>query len=137
MVETQVLTDITVGDISGYAYVGGFDNPGINLIKVTVKSNTEGQTLKSVRIEAGGAQYWFKDNVVIGEDGNPISADTAITAEGTTIIIDLTATGVENLVGAVHVHSGGFDGSAGDLTFNGWLVEVEDVYEDIMGELQQ
>ena len=136
-IETQVLTGITVGDISGYAYVGGFDNPGVGLLKLTISSNTEGQTLKSVRIEAGGAQYWFKDNVVIGEDGKPISADTAITAEGTTIVIDLSATGVENLVGPVHVHSGGFDSSAGDLTFNGWLVEVEDVYEDIMGELQQ
>ena len=136
VIETEVI-NATIADLSGYNYVGGFDNPGVGLLKLTISSNTDGQTLKSVRIEAGGAIYWFKDNAVIGEDGKPIPADTAITAEGTTIVIDLSATGVENLVGPVHVHSGGFDGSAGDLTFNGWLVEVEDVYEDIMGELQQ
>ena len=137
MEETQVLTNLTAASLVDYAYVGGFDNAGANLLKMTFTSETEGQTLKSIRLEADGAQYWFKDGALKDADGNVISGDTVVTKEGTTIVIDLAASGVENLVGAVHVHAGGFDGSAGDITVNAWVLDEEDPYEDIMGDLKQ
>ena len=107
-------------DLSGYAYVGGVETLGCKVIKVTFKSNDAGVTLKSFRFQ-GDAEKWFKDDAVIGTDGNPISGDTEVTSEGVTVSIDLEASG---LLGFFHMHAGGFDGSTGSLS-----VEVKGVFD--------
>ena len=84
-------------DLSGYAYVGGVETLGCKVIKVTFKSNDAGVTLKSFRFQ-GDAEKWFKDDAVIGTDGNPISGDTEVTSEGVTVSIDLEASGFLHVI---------------------------------------
>ena len=131
--ETEVVRN-TIADLSGYNYVGGFDVAAQCLLKVTFTSETEGQTLKSLRFASAAGEHWFKDGKVIDAEGNVIAGDTVIPAEGLTVVIDMEASGFE--AGAIHLHSGGFDGSAGDITVVvNTLTSVS--YAEVMGALAQ
>lgn len=99
-----------VADLSGYAYVGWIYLGDAYRLDLTF---TGTGSLKSFRFEdEDKAEFWFKDNKVIGIDGEPISKDLEFAPdEPLTISIDVLASGFK---GNVHLHSGAFDGSTGN-----------------------
>ena len=99
-------------DLSGYAYIGGFDVPtDAKYLRVRF-SSVNGTTLATIRFVSNG-EKWFKDDAIIGVDGNPISKDTAIPANGyVDLDIDVEASGFG---GASGIHTGG--GGTGDIKF--------------------
>ena len=107
--------NLTAASLTDYAYIGYiYGAPQAKYIRVTFTSTTEGQTLKSIRFGTGNGEHWFKDGVVKDVNGNVISGDTVIPEAGLTVVIDIEASGMA--LGDIHVHGGGFEGSAGDIT---------------------
>ena len=127
--------NLSAADLAGYAYVGYiYGAPQAKYIRVTFTSQTEGQTLKSLRFGTGNGEHWFKDGNVKDVNGNAITGDTVIPAEGLTVIIDIEASGMA--LGDIHVHGGGFDGSAGDITMVATTLSVTS-YSDLIAGLTQ
>ena len=117
-------------DLTGYAYVGGMDNFGASYLVLNIKSEDSGVDLRSLRLESGDVTAWVKDDAVISAEGASISKDTVVTSAGITLVIDLAAS---NLVGpAVHIHAGGFDGSAGSITLSATLQYKTNSYGHIL-----
>ena len=113
--EDRVVGEGSVADLTGYVYAGGFSADGLEEVSIRFTS-TAGTTLKSIRFENPNAeQKWIKDGVVIDTDGNPVDPETVVNADGVTINIDLVASGLTG--GWIHMHTGGFDGSTGDIQF--------------------
>ena len=120
--------------LDNYAYVGWFDgSKDSEVVKLILSSSDEGVTLKSFRFGDGkGAEKWFKDELVKDSEGNVISADTAITAEGITVIVNIAESGMADWTD-IHFHAGGFDGATGSVLVKGYLVlekEAGPEYED-------
>ena len=106
------------------------DNFGASYLVLNIKSDDAGVDLRSLRLESGDVTAWIKDGAVIGSDGVALDKDTAVTAGGITLVIDLAAS---NLVGpAVHIHAGGFDGSAGSITLSATLQYKTNSYGHIL-----
>ena len=121
-------------DLTNYAYMGGFYLPySAEYLVLTLKCG-EGETvdLKSIRIESAeaGATPWIKDGAVIGADGQAISADTAVTAEGIKVVIDLSASGLATF-GQFHIH-GGADGSTGHVQVGVSVIKKVGSYSAIL-----
>ena len=107
--------NLSAASLTDYAYIGYiYGAPQATCIRVTFTSTTEGQILKSIRFGTGNGEHWFKDGVVKDVNGNVISGDTVIPEAGLTVVIDIEASGMA--LGDIHVHGGGFEGSAGDIT---------------------
>ena len=99
--------DLSAYNYGGYVYLGGAYRTDI-----TIKGTGN---LSSLRFTSDAGEFWFKDNKVIGIDGNPISKDLTFSEDQPlTISIDVEATnfGAEG----IHLHTGGFDGSTGSIT---------------------
>ena len=110
----SAFTEVAIADLSGYNYVG-WCGPisGVKYLRLTLKS-TAGCTLSSFRFGDGnGAEKWFKDGALIGDDGNVIDAATPVTADGVTLTIDVEASGMAGWAN-VHLHCGG--DATGDAT---------------------
>ena len=103
-----------VENLSGYNYVGFVETKGASKMKVTFTSE-DAATLHSIRFEISGTEFCFKDGAIKDVDGNVISGETVISAEGTTFIIDLAASGI---TGGFHVHAGGWDSVTGSVTMS-------------------
>ena len=122
-------------DLTSYKYLGYiYGAPEAKYIRATFTSTTEGQTLKSVRFETENGEAWFKDGVIKDVAGNVISGDTVIPEGGLTVIIDIEASGMA--LGNIHVHGGGFDGSAGNITISATTLSTVS-YASIISGLTQ
>ena len=132
-IETFTLAGGT--DLTTYKYLGYiYGAPQAKFIRATFTSNTEGQTLKSIRFGTGNGEHWFKDGKVIDAEGNAISGDTVIPEGGLTVIIDIEASGMA--LGDIHVHGGEHDGSTGDITMVATTLS-QTSYADILSGLAQ
>ena len=132
-IETFTLAGGT--DLTTYKYLGYiYGAPQAKFIRATFTSNTEGQTLKSIRFGTGNGEHWFKDGKVIDVNGNAISGDTVIPEGGLTVIIDIAASGMA--LGDIHVHGGEYDGSTGDITMVATTLS-QTSYADILSGLAQ
>ena len=132
-IETFTLAGGT--DLITYKYLGYiYGAPQAKFIRATFTSNTEGQTLKSIRFGTGNGEHWFKDGKVIDAEGNAISGDTVIPEGGLTVIIDIEASGMA--LGDIHVHGGEYDGSTGDITMVATTLS-QTSYADILSGLAQ
>ena len=117
------------GSLTDYAYVGYiYGAPNAQYIRATFTSTTEGQTLKSIRFGTDNGEHWFKDGNIKDVNGNVIAGNTVIPANGLTVIIDLAASGMA--LGNIHVHGGGFDGSAGDIAITATTLSKR-IYNEI------
>lgn len=125
-IETGAINAIT--DLTTYQYLNGFSCEGDKYIKMVFTTDNEDVTLFSIRFEnpETGAQYWFKDNKVIGADGAPISGDTKL--KGLTIIVDAEATGLSK--GWNHLHGGGM-GDAGEAAIT---VKAYRLHQDMFAD---
>ncbi|MDR1697709.1 MAG: Ig-like domain repeat protein [Erysipelotrichaceae bacterium] len=115
-------------DQVGYSYFyGGYVAAGVEIISLKVQGS-EGN-ISSLRLELNGSTYWFKDNVVIGVDGQPINAILG-TTEPVTLDIDLMATTGSTSNGFdMHSHIGGLDGATGIVTLLSATTYDEQVVE--------
>ena len=117
--DIKFVEDKAIPSLDGYSYVGGADNYGAEFLVLNLSSTDTGVDLRSLRIESGEVTAWVKDNAVISVSGQPVDRATAVTSEGITVVVDLTAS---NLVGpAIHIHIGGFDGSTGSINISATL----------------
>ncbi len=94
----------------GYGYVGGWDvTSDADKIYVAVSSSDGSSDLSQFRIEkAGGATVWAKDvaGFIKNVDGTAVDLTAKLTAEATTIVIDLKAAGINCVKGDVlHFHN--------------------------------
>ena len=118
-----------IANLADYNYGGQINNFGADYLVLEVESDDANVNLKSFRF-ASDAEFWFKDGALIGADGTAISAETAVTAEGIRVVIDLKATGLTANV--IHFHLGGFDGSTGTVTVNATLQYRTNSYGHIL-----
>lgn len=103
--------------ISGaYTYVwGGTINEPTDYLSLEFAGDGVAD-LSSLRIGIGASPViWLKDALLIGLDGNPITAD--LTTDHRTLVIDLKASGLAGFVGDVHLHMDAAEAPAGIVTF--------------------
>ena len=114
-------------DLSGWAYLGWAYLGGAYQLDLHIEG--EGN-LRSLRFVDDDGEYWFKDNKIIGLDGQPISDTLSFDAEHPLdISIDVAKTGFVSE--GVHLHSGGFDGSTGSITLVGYTRHYTDPWREV------
>ena len=119
--------DLTNPDLSGYGYLGWIYLGGAYEIELFFEGTAN---LRSLRFTDDNGEYWFKDNKIIGTDGEPISDALEFDSEHPlTIRIDVAKTGWTGE--GVHLHSGQFEDSTGNIDFVSYVRFYTDSWRDI------
>ena len=118
LVEVKYLDGVQNADLSGYGYIGGFDN---NQGTVQIRLELTGVgTLATLRFGDGaGAEKYFNKSEIFGADGEVIDAALALSDTPLVVVVDLEASGMKEWTN-IHLHSGGWE--EGNITVDGYLL---------------
>ncbi len=142
---TTIMSKSSSPNISKTSNIGTIKNNGgkYKLIELGISTISENVTLEAIGIKGSGDIIWFSDGVIKDYDGNVISADTAVTADGIKVRIDLESSaladadvleiyaGKEGLSGAVSITAKGLkDKDETNVTFFNFKEDLSDFGDD-------
>lgn len=101
--------------LDDYKYAGSVATAkNTRYVSITIQGDGVA-TLKSIRIEFLGTQYWVKDGKWVTKGGVVLDPTHVIATEGETFVLDLALCGIEVVPETLYFHMGGFDGSTGSV----------------------